>query len=51
MNSDYDEVFIFLFVNNETVTVFTLSFQTPYKIKNAPSIASVTVFLFARDIS
>lgn len=50
VNSDYDEVFIFLFVNNETVTVFPLSFQTPYKIKmGAPSTASFTVFQFKRD--
>lgn len=49
VNSDYDEVFIFIFVNIETVTVFTLSYQTPYEIKIALSIASFTVFQFTRD--
>lgn len=50
MNCDYDEVFIFLFVDIETGTVFNLSFQTPYKIKMAPSIALFTVFQFTRHI-
>lgn len=37
------------YVNNKTITVFTLRFQTPYEIKMTPSIASFTVFQFQFD--